>query len=108
MNRDLFLAVLSMDAYNRGNQAGLAGFSDAPGTQIGNAFVVANRDDGTARSIGFYAIAYNWNGEKVISFRGTDSNVGFETPVLSGDLANGYGLAIGSPYGPQAALAVDF
>jgi serralysin len=110
MNRDLFLAILAMDAYNRGYNAGIAGLSDAVGTQIGNALISRGvlDTDSAAVSSGFYAIAYNWNGEKVVSYRGTDSNFGLAIPVLSGDLANGYGLAVGAPYGPQANLAIDF
>jgi len=79
---ELMYAILSMDAYNRGYGAGIAdggqgdldGLGDAIGTQIGTATVVArsssdeNSDEVVA---GFYAIAYDWNGQTVISYRGT-------------------------------------
>ena len=37
ISKDLFLSILSMDAYNRGYNPGIEGLSDAPGTRIGNA-----------------------------------------------------------------------
>ena len=47
MNRDLFLAILSMDSYNRGYgvSVNFGPNSDALGTSIGNATVSA-RDGG--------------------------------------------------------------
>jgi hypothetical protein len=44
----------------------------------------------------------------VIMYRGSDS---FTVPGAGGsgpDVFNGYGIALGSPYGPQARLAVEF
>jgi hypothetical protein len=40
MNRDLFLAILAMDAYNRGNAPGIVGLSDAVGTRMANTFAL--------------------------------------------------------------------
>ncbi len=75
-----------MDSYNRGYNAGLI----MQGDSIGNARiaktnldgVTLNLDSGVIRNqntndrldddIGFYAIAYDYNGQKVISYRGTD------------------------------------
>ncbi|MBX9826325.1 MAG: pre-peptidase C-terminal domain-containing protein [Xanthobacteraceae bacterium] len=109
MNRDLFLAVLAMDSYNRGNAPGVSGLSDAVGALIGDASVIGSKDDAAARAAGFYAIAYNSTSlGKIISYRGTDSNAGLEATITSGDALNGYGLALGSPYGPQATMAIDF
>lgn|SRR5215208_3746983 len=69
-----------------------------------------NADDpeGVARSVDFFAQAYSWNGQKVIAFRGTDSNAGNSGLGYDGDAVNGYGLALGSYAGAQANLAGQF
>ncbi len=81
MNRDLTLAVLSMDAYFDGQSLGLA-------TKI-----QSQSADG-----GFAAVAYNYNGETIISYRGTDGG---------SDVLNGWvgGLGFNAT---QAGLAVEF
>ncbi len=88
MNRDVFLSLLALDAYNRGYGQGVllergdsVDGQDESGRQIGNAVVLrdANDAEGVARAAGFYAIAYEWNGETVISYSGTD----FPTPTVA-------------------------
>ena len=82
---DLMLAILSMDSYNRGYGAGLAdgihvdangndidGLDEA-GAQIGNATVLNIPLPRGAVAAGFHAVAYSWNGQTVISYRGTDN-----------------------------------
>jgi hypothetical protein len=105
MNRDLFLAILSMDSYNRGYGRGIkftVGESTAPrnesGVQIGTAVVRAQSnvlDGSDAVNAGFYAIAYDMtgvagfvSGERVIAYRGTDG-------ILAGDLLYGWTLGGG-------------
>ncbi len=77
MNKDLFLAILAMDSYNRGYGEGVSGLSESG--QIGGAtireFKVGEQDGWEAA--GFYAIAYDMTGvagfgagERVISYRG--------------------------------------
>ena len=95
ISKDLFLAILSMDSYNRGYGAGLSdtehvengvdlGLGDAIGTRIGAATVsnrVSSDPNGAAQTAGFYAIAYDVDGsgpsglagKTVISYRGTDA-----------------------------------
>ena len=94
ISKDLFLAILSMDAYNRGYDAGISdgdendtdGLGDAIGTQIGNASVVARSDsDSNSDEVaaGFYAIAYEMTADVgegddkllagQISYRGTEA-----------------------------------
>lgn len=87
MSNDLFYAILAMDAYNRGYGAKLSGLSDAVGTKLGNAIVIGSAGDAAAQADGFYAIAYELNGQKIIAYRGTD-----DTTVFSGssDLWNGW------------------
>jgi hypothetical protein len=50
-----------MDAYNRGYNAGInfGANSDAPQIQIGRARILQADGDAAARSVGFYAIAYD-------------------------------------------------
>ncbi len=101
MNRDLFLAILAMDSYNRGYDAGLKGLA-SPGPnpaadvsiQIGKAKIIrdAADADGTAQAAGFYALAYDMtdvegfaDGERVIAFRGF-------SPPLQGR-GRGWGLS---------------
>ena len=83
MNKDLFLSILAMDAYNRGYDAGidlrdpnnLANPSDNAGTSIGSASISrASSSDAASAEVaaGFYAIAYNTPYGQVISYRGTD------------------------------------
>ena len=69
----LFAAILSMDSYNRGYGAGIGGLSDATGTQIGEAKITNTDGTAAAQSDGFYAVAYNWGSQNVISYRGTDN-----------------------------------
>ena len=93
MNRDVFLSLLAVDSYNRRYNQGLANVPNM--SSIGTAAYlkdsVAELGASSANS-GFYAIAYNWNGEKVISYRGTDpSNFG----QLYRDLAHGWSTFTG-------------
>ena len=81
MSEKLSLAILAMDAYNRGYNAGIGNNSVGLGVSgaIGNATIGATslnlgqtggvRNDQAAS---FFAISYNWNGQTIISYRGTD------------------------------------
>lgn len=66
MSRDLFLAILSMDSYNRGYGQGVKDLDVEIGiTKIGNATIDRQSDvrlgtDGV--NAGFYAIAYDMTG----------------------------------------------
>jgi len=69
----LMQAILAMDAYNQGYNKGL----DHGETQIGTATVNQQSDisaEGEAFAAGFYAVAYNYDGETVIFYRGTDND----------------------------------
>lgn len=92
MNIELFKAILAMDSYNRGYNAGISfgAGSDNQGVKVGNATVFRNKGDAEAQAQGFYAIAYSYNGQTIISYRGTDEN--FVTPwgTNGSDLVNGY------------------
>jgi hypothetical protein len=62
MNRDLMLAVLSMHAYS----------DDTSFNQVGTAAVSKVADPDVS---GFFAKAYNYHGETVIAYRGTDGGI---------------------------------
>lgn len=101
MNHDLFLSILAMDSYNRGYGVAITGLEESG--DLGNAtvrnFQVGEQDGWSAA--GFYALAYNWNGETIISYRGTDN------PKVQ-DAINGFTVAMGDPYGAQATMAKNF
>ncbi len=72
---ELMLAILAMDSYSRGYNQGISGLGGA-GTSIGTAVLgtssnTAERSDAVAAS--FFAQSYTWNGQTVISYRGTDA-----------------------------------
>lgn len=115
-SKELFLALLSMDAYNRGYGAGIADgdANDPDGLGesgfVGNARILA-RGDGVDyeawQDAGFYAVAYEvqagaWEGlaedTTVISFRGTDRAFGW----TGSDGWNGWGIGAGAYGGDQA------
>ena len=73
LSHELFYAILAMDAYNRGYGAKLPNLSDATGTQLGDAKIIGASGGKGSQDIGFYALAYDWNGQTVISYRGTDN-----------------------------------
>ena len=100
ISKDLFLAVLAMDSYNRGYNAGIAdgeGATDANGNdadglgeageKIGAATVLDFDLPDNSQSAGFYALAYDIGadgpeglaGKTVISYRGTDTSLDHST-----------------------------
>jgi len=123
IDRDVFLSLLSLDAYNRGLGANIDRLGVEPNvSRIGDATLITDSDRtiGSAGvDAGFYAVAYNWNGETIISYRGTnfdpgDSITEFLSSPLVQDIWNGWSLGAGFEVGPgfgpssQAALAIDF
>jgi len=85
ISKDLFLAILSMDAYNRGYNPGIALDDKSDGTnKVGAATISKNIEDvgikDAAQAASFYAVAYDVDGADidgldsttVISYRGTD------------------------------------
>jgi hypothetical protein len=98
MNADVFRAILAMDSYNRGYGVGVSGLVCS---SLGSATIL---QDSTAQfglsvtsAVGFYASAYSWNGQTVISYRGTNTEtVGPDGTFLSSplfkDILNGWSL----------------
>ena len=65
ISKDLLLAILSMDAYNRGYGSGVSGLSDANGALLGDvsisgtsASLVDANGNRLDEAAGFYAVAY--------------------------------------------------
>jgi len=108
VTNDLFLAILSMDAYNRtGAQQTPVGLVLPDGTMLGNASVLSG-DGGVLedRSSGFFAQAYQLqNGTKIISYRGTDTTTGSE---FAKDALYGWVTGGGAYTNAQAELAAKF
>ncbi len=105
---NLMLAILAMDSYNRGYGAGIEGLGGI-GSKIGGATISTDSTlklgEGVDSAAGFYAVAYDWNGQKIISYRGTDFIA--ETNGVGGDVVNGYGRGAGvlAPGGFRAQKA---
>ncbi|WP_156892485.1 hypothetical protein [Salaquimonas pukyongi] len=107
---DLMYAILSMDVYNRGYGEGIEGLGGL-GASIGTATITQQSDTGVNDpevAAGFYAVAYEWNGETVISYRGTDNDTFSSDPESGGsDVLNGWISGGGYPTG-QSELAFEF
>jgi fermentation-respiration switch protein FrsA (DUF1100 family) len=102
MNRDLFLAILSLDSYNRGYGVRVRGLLDTIGTKLGNATVSAKVSSEPADApfkAGFYALSYSYQGETIISYRGTDG---------LNDVLNGWTVGAGWTDVVQSNLSVEF
>lgn len=105
ISNDLFMSILSMDAYNREYDAGIV----LGGSKVGDAEIKDHEASGLTpaeyeawQAAGFYAVAYDWNDQTVISYRGTNAD------MLLQDALNGYGLGAGYPFNDQAWLAAQF
>lgn len=91
ISKDLFLATLSLDAYNQGYGERI----EHGETVIGSAVFNQGDDSGEAQAAGFYAVAYDVGGSPVdgltdtivISYRGTD-DFGLFSPTS--DIWNGW------------------
>ncbi|MDJ0979955.1 MAG: hypothetical protein QNI87_15625 [Erythrobacter sp.] len=94
MNREVFVSLLALDAYNRGYDRGVFANGSSTdeneaGRKMGNATILNADLPAGSKEAGFYAIAYEWrdpeDGElkTVISYRGTDK---YAEGVLDGFL----------------------
>ncbi len=122
-SKDLLLAILSMDSYNRGYNPGIEGLGESG--FIGSARILSRPNEVDYQEwndAGFYAVSYTLDasvgegadvlsaGSTVISYRGTDSQFSFNpwSDDAGGDVWNGYGSALGSSNTNQAHLAAEF
>lgn len=118
MNNDLMKALLSMDSYNRGYGFGIdlgdGIASEETTNSLGGYNILTNSTivfgPTGAQPIGFYAIAYEYNGEIIISYRGMD-DASIADIVLGGtlDTDNGIDVALyNTPETPQSKMAFEF
>lgn len=109
-NSDLMVAILAIDAYNRGYNASI---ELGDGQTVGLATVSTDSsrlfDVDTTRDSGFFAVAYTWNGKTVISYRGTD-NQGLFSKEDKGasDIWSGWSIGAGYADASQATWAKKF
>ena len=109
-SKDLLLAILAMDSYNREYGAGLV----VSGAQVGSAtfkdHVASSISETTYsdwQSSGFYAAAYDTPYGQVISYRGTDNYL-LSNPTTGGnDIVNGWISALGTT-SSQTDMALQF
>ena len=106
MDADLFVAILALDSYDRGYDSNLTAVL---GNQIGNASVLNIALPNGSLTAGFYAVAYDWDGTTVISYRGTNFDLtgGFNSAAAK-DILNGWSLFTDIGTNSQAALAEQF
>lgn len=100
-SNELMYAILAMDSYNRGYGEGIKHGE----TAIGNAAFVQDDISQEAQAAGFYAAAYSYNNETVISYRGTNSSPLGE---FLKDSLDGWGVGTGNVYEAQGVLAAKF
>ena len=125
ISKELFLAILALDSYNRGYGAGIddgVGTDDGlgvNGASIGNAAILRDRGNDAAKDAGFYAVAYTLgeavgsgadalaSGSTVISYRGTDNFEAYNKASGANDVINGWLGGSGTPTS-QTSLALEF
>jgi hypothetical protein len=99
-----------MDSYNRGYGEGIFGLPVILNqTKIGDATIIRQSDvtaGAAGVNAGFYAIAYQLNGQKIISYRGTNFELeGGRESELAKDAFNGWTLGAGFSSAAQAQQA---
>jgi hypothetical protein len=111
LTSDLFLSILSMDAYNRGYNRSVI----VAGDQIGHATLDNTLEEKVEwQDAGFFAQAYTVTGgalagKTVISYRGTDNfNPGSDPTSGASDWWSGWSIGAGFSAASQAGLAKQF
>ena len=82
VSKELLLSILGLDAYNQGYNHGIIHGK----MQIGSATFSLDDTSQSAKDASFYAISYNTEFGKVISYRGTDDPLSMERPFLDNDV----------------------
>lgn len=100
MDELVFQALLAMDSYHRGYDAGV----QITGNKLGMATLRTDSESlagfPSGQGVGFYASVYDWNGKTVISFRGTTFASSFgQIPAFAADILEGWSMFLG--FGPN-------
>jgi hypothetical protein len=117
MNQNVYSALLAMDSFNRGYGANV----NITGTSIGLIDVISRESLGVTdaqyadwQTTGFFASAYEWNGQNIISYRGTNPDFSLtsvedflNSPGML-DVWNGWTLGAGFADAEQGQLAIEF
>jgi hypothetical protein len=96
MNYNVFMSILAMDSYYR-NKLDASILLPKYEAKIATATILKTELPNGSAEAGFYASAYRWNGETIISYRGTDFQPGttvtefFDSPAWK-DISNGLGF----------------
>ena len=98
INNDLFAAILALDSYNRGYNPGIT----LAGNSIGTANIGVSDNSPNAQLASFFAQSYTWNGQTIISYRGTDQATPSWQDWTLGDVALGWVIASGAVGATQA------
>ena len=115
MNREVFLSLLALDSYNREYGANV----EIAGSSLGSARILDREAFGIDDNVyaawqaaDFYGVAYEWNGQTVISYRGTNfefaSAAEFINSPLYNDVFGGWILGGGFSSTSQGSLATPF
>ncbi|TAL40169.1 MAG: tandem-95 repeat protein [Alphaproteobacteria bacterium] len=116
MDNKLFQAILAMDSYNRSYGEGviLTGTSVGTATILTDSEIFGNVEGSDIRkdaNIGFYAIAYQYDGQTTIAYRGTD-DLYWKNILLNFDLSldqeHGWPVGAGFPDTDQSEMAFSF
>lgn len=63
ISTDLMMAILSMDAYNRGPNRGIISLLDGVGTKVGDATIISLTLPAGAADASFHAVSYDVSGD---------------------------------------------
>ncbi|MEO5707983.1 MAG: hypothetical protein ABIT10_02650 [Alteraurantiacibacter sp.] len=105
----MFLSLLALDSYNRRYGQNVGGLSNVG--QIGTATILTDSVVSlgfATQDSGFYAIAYQWNGQTVISYRGTnfpkELSLSELYDVIDRDIGKGWSIFTGLGPNSQTPL----
>ena len=114
LSRELYLAILAMDSYNRGYDAG----TELVGSDLGGAAIGTDSEevfDGVGKDVSFFAQSYDISGvagveglgdaTTVVSYRGTDNPDFLD---FASDVWTGWTIGTGYSEASQAGLTVSF
>lgn len=107
MNREVFLSLLALDSYNREYGANV----EIAGSSLGSARILDREAFGIDDNVyaawqaaGFYGVAYEWNGQTVISYRGTNFEFASAAEFINSPLYNDVfgGWTLGGGFSPTS------